>query len=240
MSHRLLCTGALFAAILSTTAMAQTTAPLETSPPAADAPANAPPPPALTPADPFAQAIAARQVADFARRERDPLAMLTAARMLQQIPFSDTVPVVTDSATTAQPAAGFTANGLFDEASAMAKGDTQLLTQIQVAKANGTRGVVSSAFGRGLVRLIQDVGARGIYRFNIMARGGEPLRVGAIGDIGTSISIRLLDAAGKMVCMDDNQDYAPVCALTPKAGGNYRVDVVNKSTAKSRTVILSN
>lgn len=181
--------------------------------------------------DPFAQAIAARQVADFARRERDPLAMLTAARMLQQIP-------VTDSG--AADDAAFTPAGLFAEAKALAKGDQPLLMQIQVAQTTGSRGVMSSAFGKGLVRSVQDVGGKAAYRFTLQAQGGQPLRIGAIGDMGTALYIRLLDSAGKTVCLDDNADYAPVCAVTPKKPGSYRVDIVNKSAAKSRTVILSN
>lgn len=213
-------------------------APAAVSEPAAVAePAAAPAPqvqPPQPPADPFAQAIAARQVADFARRERDPHAMLTAARMLQQIPFTDS------TGATADPNAAFTPQGLFDEAKLLAKGDPQLLMQISIAQSNGSRGVLSSAFGRGLVRLVQDVNPRGAYRFSVKAKGGEPLRIGAIGDIGTNMFIRMVDGSGKLVCMDDNADYAPVCALTPRANGDYRVDVGNRSTARSRTVILSN
>ena len=186
--------------------------------------------PAATPADPFAQAIAARQVADFARRERDPHAMLTAARMLQQVP-------VTEDAAAIE--ATFSPQALFAEAKALARDDQALLLQIRMAQSSG-RGVLASAFGKGLVRRVQDVDARNAYRFNVTAKGGEPLRIGAIGDIGTSMYIRLMDASGKQLCLDDNADYAPVCAVTPRASGQYRVDIGNKSAAKSRTVILSN
>lgn len=217
---KLLAAGAAAGMVLAPGAVAQT------APAAAAAPAPAP-----APADAFAQAVAARQVADFARRERDPHAMLTAARMLQQISFSDSE----------SPAdAAFTPAGLFAEAKTLARDDQQLLTQIGVAQSTSSRGVISSALGRGLVRSVQEVGGRGAYRFSVKAKGGEPLRIGAIGDIGTSLYIRMLDSAGKTVCLDDNGDYAPVCAITPRAAGDYRVDIVNKSAAKSRTVILSN
>lgn len=209
-------------------AVAQTASPPVETP----APVAASAAPAAPPVDAFAQAIAARQVADFARREHDPYAMLTAARMLQQIPVTDSATPTTDAA--------FTPAGLFDEAKLMAKGDAQLLMQINIAQSTSSRGVLSSAFGRGLLRLVQEVGGKAAYRFNIKAKGGEPLRIGAIGDIGTALYIRLLDAAGKVVCLDDNADYAPVCAVTPRTAGNYRVDIVNKSAARSRTVILSN
>lgn len=194
------------------------------------APASVPTAPPAAPADPFAQAIAARQVADFARRERDPHAMLTAARMLQQVPMSEDK---------AQGDASFSPEALFAEAKALARDDQGLLLQIRMAQSSG-RGVVASAFGKGLVRRVLDVDPRNAYRFTVTAKGGEPLRIGAIGDIGTNMYIRLLDASGKQICLDDNKDYAPVCAVTPRASGQYRVDIGNRSTARSRTVVLSN
>jgi hypothetical protein len=189
--------------------------------------------PAPAPLDPFTQAIAARHVAEFARREKDPQAMLTAARMLQQIP-------VTDSSESTAGDAAFSSAALYAEAKALAKGDPGLTMQIQVAQSTGSRGVMTSIFGKGLVRRVLDVDGRNAYRFNLTAKGGEPLRIGAIGDIGTSMYIRLSDASGRQICLDDNADYAPVCAVTPRASGNYRVDIGNKSAAKSRTVVLSN
>ncbi|MEJ7934364.1 hypothetical protein WG907_08870 [Sphingobium sp. AN558] len=194
-----------------------------------------PQPAALTPgsADLFAQAIAARQVADFARRERDPYAMLTAARMLKQVP-------VTEGEGSASGEASFSPDGLFAEAKALARDDQTLLLQIRLSQSASGRGVMASAFGKGLVRRVLDVNPRNAYRFNVTAKGGEPLRIGAIGDIGTSMYIRLTDVSGKQLCLDDNADYAPVCAVTPRASGSYRVDIGNKSASRSRTVILSN
>jgi hypothetical protein len=191
------------------------------------------PTPTTAPADAFAQAIAARQVADFARREKDPYAMLTAARMLAQ------VPVMENAGAESTGDAAFSPAALFAEAKAMARDDQQLLLQIRLAQSSG-RGVMASAFGKGLVRRVLDVNPRNAYRFNLTAKGGEPLRIGAIGDMGTSMYIRLTDMSGKQLCLDDNADYAPVCAVTPRASGNYRVDIGNKSAARSRTVVLSN
>ena len=122
--------------------VAQEQAPAPVAPPA-PSPAATP----AAPADPFAQAIAARQVADFARRERDPHAMLTAARMLQQVPISEEK---------AQGDAPFSPEALFAEAKALARDDQNLLLQIRMAQSSG-RGVVASAFGKGLVRRVLDL-----------------------------------------------------------------------------------
>ena len=197
--------------------------------PAADA--GAPVAKAALPADPFAQVIAARTVADFARRNKDARAMIVAARMLNEVPMQE-------GAATGD--AGFSANGLFAEATAFARGDANLLMQIKLAQSNHTKGVFSSPFGKGLLRSVQNVSPRSTYRFDVNAVGGQPLRIGAIGDIGTSMSMRLVDGGGHVVCADDRNDYAPVCATTPRTAGAYRVELLNRSATPSRTVILSN
>ena len=205
-------------------------APAQT-PPVADAPAKI-----ALPADPFAQVIAARSVADFARRNKDARAMIVAARMLKEVPMQDDrqgTPADAD-------AAAFSPQGLFAEATKLARGDVNLLKQVEIAESNSKRGVFSSPFGKGLVRSVQNVSPRSTYRFDLNAVGGQPLRIGAIGDIGTSMSMRLVDGGGRVVCADDRNDYAPVCATTPRAAGAYRVELLNRSAIASRTVILSN
>lgn len=188
--------------------------------------------------------MAARQVADFARRQKNVGAMLTAAAMLREIPVTEQAgdgPVNGAVDTTGDGAGGFGAAALFAEARAMAGNDARARAEVDFAeKAAGSRGVVASAFGKGLVRSVRVVDPRGAYRFNVTAAGGTPLRVGAIGDVGTTLAMRVQDGAGRTLCLDDNADYAPVCQLTPKTGGQYRIDILNKSGAKSRAVILSN
>jgi hypothetical protein len=159
--------------------------------------------------------------------------MVTAAQMLREIPFTDNNGGV-DSG-------GFTAAGLFAEARALAGSNAQLRAQVDFAeRAAASRGVTASAFGKGLVRSVQTVDPRGAYRFTVTAAGGAPLRLGAIGDVGTALVLRVQDTGGRTLCLDDNGDYAPVCQLTPKTSARYRIDILNKSAAKSRAVILSN
>jgi hypothetical protein len=180
-------------------------------------------------ADPFEQAMAARATADFARRNHDPMAMLTAARMLGEVPVSGD-----------QGDAGFTPKALYAEARTLADGNDLLLQQITVAESNSARGVLSSAFGSGLVRRVLMVSPRAAYQFVVNAKGGERLRLGAIGAPGTALLMRMLDQFGKTVCLDDHGDYAPVCQLTPTVDARFRVDIQNKSEQSSQTVVLSN
>lgn len=208
---------AIAAALLAGPALAQVPAA-----PSAPAPARL---------DAFAQAMAARQVADHARRQKDGWAMLTAARLLQELPYEGDAAADT----------GFTAAGLFAEARALGAGDAALQARIAFAERSGaSRGVLASAFGKGLVRSVQTVDPRAAYRFSVTAAGGAPLRIGAIGDPGATLAMRVQDAGGRTLCLDDNADYAPVCQLTPTRSGQFRIDIVNKGNARSRTVILSN
>lgn len=182
------------------------------------------------PFDAFAQAMAARTVAEYARRSKDPSAMLTAARMLAEVPVSG--PDEAD--------ARFTPAALFAEAREFATGNAMLLQQIRIAETTSHRGVLSSNLGSGLVRSVQLVNPLTTYQFRVTAKGGDLLRIGAIGDLGTNLVLRVTDNRGKIACVDDQGDYAPVCQTRPASNGEYRVDVINKSAAKSRTVILSN
>ncbi len=155
--------------------------------------------------DPFEQMMAAQGVADFGRRTKDPQALIVAARMLQEIPVTDGAAGAPAEAATA---GAFTAEGLFAEAGALAGSDPVLLAQIRLAQSSG-RGVLSSAFGRGLVRIVHDVAARASYTFPIKARGGERLRVGAIGGSKSRMVMRMRDSRAAASC-------APTTAATTR------------------------
>ena len=194
--------------------------------------------PAAAAPDPFEQVIAARHVADFGRRRNSVQAMITAARMLQEVKFQDAAGSPPPSGDAAARPAEFTPEGLYGEAEAMAKGDPQVLAQIRIARSSG-RGVLTSAFGKGLVRTVRQVGARAVYAFNVQARAGELLRIGAIGDASISMVMRLRDTSGRLLC-NDGGDYAPVCSITPLLAAALRVEIENKGAAPTQAVILSN
>ena len=160
--------------------------------------------------------------------------MIIAARMLQEVKFDDKA---TPSDAKTAPAA-FTPEALFDEAQVLAKNDAQTLTQIRIARNSG-RGVLTSTFGKGLVRIIKQVEAKAVYAFQLEAKAGELLRIGAIGDSSTHMAMRLRDTRGKLLC-DDGGDYAPVCSFRPAIASALQVEIQNQSEIATRAVILSN
>lgn len=203
------------------------------SPVLSQPPAPAAAKPAAEAIDPFEQALAANRVAEFGRRQNDPGSLIIAARMLKELPFDDAEPVDPSA-----PPAPFSPEGLLAEAKVMAKGDPMIILQIQLAQQS--RGILSSSFGTGLLRVVKNVGARAVYTFPVKAKNGELLRIGAIGDHSSRIGMRMVDAKGKVVCQDQSKSFSPVCSFKPNGAGDYKVEVTNQGDAVARTVILSN
>ncbi|WP_298742963.1 hypothetical protein [uncultured Brevundimonas sp.] len=78
------------------------------------------------------------------------------------------------------------------------------------------------------------------WSFEIDARGGETLRIAAIGDGDTNVDLTVRDAAGKLLCADGFGDHYPVCTLAPGAPARLRVHVVNRGALWTRVQVLSN
>lgn len=197
--------------------------------------AQAVPPSQDPPADPGAEARAVRQVltaaelADWGRARGDAGALIMAARLLAETPprrVEGGAPILTPG-------------GLLDEAAVLAADNPGALAAITRLR-DASRGVRVSAFGRGPVFTVKEIQARETYWFEVEARGGEILRVAAIGDGDTNIDLRLRDARGAVVCEDGFGDHYPVCTVTPAQGGRMRIEIVNHGDVWTRVQILSN
>ena len=129
---------------------------------------------------------------------------------------------------------------LLDEAAAMAGDNTGLIDAIDRLRDPLTRGVRSSAFGAGPVLTVKSLQARERWAFDVEARGGEILRVAAIGDGDTNIDLTVRDARGAVVCRDGFGDHYPVCTVSPRTGGQMRVDIVNRGDVWTKVQVLSN
>lgn len=178
----------------------------------------------------IAQLVTAAGLADWGRAHDDPGALIMAARIVAEVPLrnqGDQPPVLTFE-------------GLLDEAEAMAAGQPAYMAAIEQVRGQTVRGVVSSPFGNGPIATVKDVRARETFGFEVDARGGEILRVAAIGDGDTDIDLIIRDADGRLLCQDGFGDHYPVCTLMPRAGGKVRVNVVNRGEIWTKVQILSN
>jgi hypothetical protein len=200
------------------------------------------------PASPEVAAVrtieAAASLADWGRSNRDADALITAARMLKTVPTTDAAPTGTiegPAATTPAPTRPvMSATTLLAEAKTFARGDRATLAKIRAAEAAGTRGVLSSAFGRGAIRTVRDVSANATWRFTVDARGGSSLRILAIGDGDTDVDMVLRDQNGNVVCRDLDIDERALCDITPAWTGRFTVEVINTGSVWTRTLVVSN
>lgn len=178
-----------------------------------------------------AQAVTAAELAAWGRRNRDPGALIMAARVLHEVPF--------------RPGenageAFLTPSNLLDEAEALSEGHPAWLDAIAQVRESGVRGVRTSPFGRGPIFTVKDIQARETYWFEVEARAGEVLRVAAIGDGDTDIDMAVRDATGSLVCQDGYGDHYPVCTVPMRSGGRMRIDIVNRGAVWTKVQILSN
>jgi hypothetical protein len=183
-----------------------------------------------------AQVVTAANVAAWGRSRSDPGALIMAARILAEAPMRP----VDDTAGTAF----LTPDSLLDEAAALANGNQGVLEAIQRLRpgspSGGTRGVRSSPFGQGPIFQVREIKARETYWFEVEARGGEVLRVAAIGDGDTNIDMSVRDDKGAVVCQDGFGDHYPVCTVSRRQAGKMRVDIVNRGAVWTKVQILSN
>jgi hypothetical protein len=184
-------------------------------------------------ADGVRQMVTAAEVAAWGRRNQDAGALIMAARLLAE------VPVRPGAESDASLIATLTPGALLDEAAGLAAGNQGVLDAIERLR-GGTRGVRSSPFGQGPIYLVRQIRARETYGFDVEARGGEVLRVAAIGDGDTNIDMSVRDAEGALLCQDGFGDHYPVCTVARARPGKMRVDIVNRGAVWTKVQILSN
>jgi len=190
-----------------------------------------------------AQVVTAANVAAWGRSHQDAGALIMAARILAEVPVR---PAPTSGAEATRPV--LTPASLLDEAAALSVGDQVALDAIAYlrdqnptdAETESVRGVRSSPFGQGPIFMVRQIRARETWGFDVEARGGEVLRVAAIGDGDTNIDMSVRDADGAVVCRDGFGDHYPVCTVARTQAGKMRVDIVNRGAIWTKVQVLSN
>jgi hypothetical protein len=176
------------------------------------------------------QAITAAELAAWGRARGDAGALIMAARLLKEVPLRPGEGAA---------AAFLTPDALLDQALALAPNNAGVAQAVAHVR-GGTRGVRTSPFGRGPIVTVKEIQARETYGFEVEARGGEVLRVAAIGDGDTDIDLAIRDADGRVVCRDGFGDHYPVCTVARPQTGAMRIDIVNRGEVWTKVQILSN
>lgn len=180
------------------------------------------------------QVLTAAELAAWGRDRGDAGALIMAARLIAEVPLRQA------EGDSDEETPFLTAASLLDEAAAMAGDNAGVVDAIDRLRDPLTRGVRSSTFGTGPVQTVKSLQARESWAFDVEARGGEVLRVAAIGDGDTNIDLIVRDARGGVVCRDGFGDHYPVCTVSPRTGGRMQVHIVNRGDVWTKVQVLSN
>ncbi|PLY01865.1 MAG: hypothetical protein C0622_06550 [Desulfuromonas sp.] len=173
----------------------------------------------------------ASQLAEYGNRTNDPLAVLTAARIIQSIPVQEATREKTaDGAAAANSEAKDSvvpdAAGLFAQAKEMAGDDMELVAMIDAAaKTQGTRGDIT-----GPNNHYDEVlpGKTDVY--HVTFRGGEFAEVAVLGDGDNDLDLYVYDEYGNLIEYDE--DYTDQCYVSwvPRWTGEYEIRIKNRGT----------
>lgn len=178
----------------------------------------------------------ANELVRYGDAAKDPLALITAARMLkgaglQQAKEERVGPASTEKK---DKAVATEVDAVLARAKALSAGRPDLIALADDVAKSGARGAVD-----GPARHIDVVGGRQTDQYRVTFRGGEPARVLVSGDGDSDLDLYVLDENGNQICKDDDATDDMVCGWTPKWTGQFMLRVVNRGSA-NRYVIIHN
>jgi hypothetical protein len=191
---------------------------------------------------PEAQAVVdaamAERLARLGEQQRDPLLLIAAARVMQQV-GSQTVERKPQSqggqaAATKTPGAGRTPATLLARAKELSGGRADLIALADEAANAGTRGAAGGPkAGRTVVR------SRAADVFTITFTAGQVAAVAISGDGDSDLDLEVYDQAGNLICRADGPTDDEICRWTPRWTGPFRVRVVNMGTANEYRLLTN-
>lgn len=171
----------------------------------------------------------AHQLARYGLSKKDPVALVAAARMMNEAGGKPLAAEAKKSAAT-DPASAPKATPLvtdskeaLDAARKLAHGDKTLLALIEDAGKNAHRGALGGPnFHRDHVL----AGKTDVYEVNF--EGDEPAEVHLSGDGDATLWLTVYDQGGHQICRDDdNAQYSASCRWTPAWTGPFRIEINN-------------
>jgi len=175
---------------------------------------------------PEAQAVALAAMSDrlavYGDRNKDALALITAARIQAQLGLELGPADGKIHAKPAVPARDMTVSGLLERARQYAGGRKDLIALADEVAKTGTRGAIIQRFSHPT-----SVQARSRDVFKITFRGGVPAIVFLSGDGDTDLDLIIKDENGNIVCRADGPTDDEICRWTPQYTGPFSVEVHN-------------
>lgn len=188
------------------------------------------------------QLMLAQDLFSYGVEMRDPVAVLTAAKITAAIPVTD-APLPVDTRP-GKAAAGKSetdenlppsAADMFVMAAELASGDDYLLGLIEDAKTEGHRGAVD-----GASRTLNRLQAGYVDMVKVAFKGGELAELAILGAEESKLNLKITDVEGNTICVEHGQSDELYCAWTPISDGEFYAEIENLSTQRSSYYLLTN
>jgi len=182
----------------------------------------------IVPSEAFEQVLLAFALAKYGSRRKDPIALMTSAKMLLEVNAS---PSKAELVGVERPAEGKVKDDLQSFGSLLGRarefaGDRpDLLALIEDVAMSVTRGSpVGPAFKRAVVP--RDA----THEYRVTFEGGVPAHVRVTGDGDSNLQLSISDG-GKSVCSEKGKPDDVSCTWTPRQTGAYLVKIMNRGVA---------
>jgi hypothetical protein len=177
------------------------------------------------------------RLADYARTNKDARAMIVAARLVDSVSVKEGTDKgkIEGTGKGTGEAKSVSATDLFTEAKELAAGDQDLLEAVEAAEAERSKGVAT-----GAIRTVQYVPGQTMWTVRFVARGGEPLVVGARRDSATPVALRIRDENGNLVCQDLSGNVTLYCRVNPIWTGPFSVQLSNVGAYGTGIALVTN
>ncbi len=182
----------------------------------------------------------ARDLVDYGRANNDPLSLIVAAGIRQQIALTevDRKPSSTEGSGAAaeDPTPELTVEAILDEAKSMSGDDEAIVALADDVTASATKGR-SAGPGYNVVTL---PGNTTDNYDRVDFNGGEYAEVYAEGSGATNLDLYVYDENGNLICSDTDYSDIAYCGWTPKWTGPFSIKVINQGSASNRYALITN
>lgn len=189
--------------------------------------------PALAEVPPLAQARTSKLLYDLGLERRDPVLVLAAASLRRSIVLEQIQRVPTEGEA---GGALLTWEVMMDAARDLASADPAMLGVIEDVAAATTKGVTSGP--------VYNIGKIGPKKNDLYKRvpfdGRAYAEVYVEGKGPENLDLYVRDAKGRLVCTDTDASAIAYCGWTPRATGEFSIDVVNTSGTTSSYTLITN
>ena len=161
------------------------------------------------------------QLAQYGRANKDPLALITAAKMRQGVGFKveDRKPNEGDSGAAAAGDGAMSIDALLKDAKDMSSNDKTIVAMADDVKASAAKGRV----GGGIISL-GTISGDTVHTRSITFAGGRFAEIAAAGTDNNDVVLEIFDQGGHLICRDSDPAY---CPFTPAWTGPFTVKVYN-------------